>query len=57
MVGILGGAWLIVTLLIMAFDASLTKTMINVSVSVVLFALAISLIFETKGLSAIMGGD
>jgi hypothetical protein len=47
MAGILGGAWLIVPLLVMVFDASLSRTMITVSDSVVLFALAVSLVFET----------
>ncbi|KAI2472674.1 hypothetical protein F4781DRAFT_318043 [Annulohypoxylon bovei var. microspora] len=46
LVGIVGGAWLIVPLLIMAFDSSLTKTMITVCTAVVLFALAVSLVFE-----------
>jgi hypothetical protein len=47
LVGIVGGAWLIVPLLIMAFHSSLTKTMITVCIAVVLFALAVSLLFET----------
>jgi hypothetical protein len=46
LVGIVGGAWLIVPLLIMAFHSSLTKTMITVCTTVVLFALAVSLLFE-----------
>lgn len=46
-VGVIGGAWLVVPLLIMAFDSSFTKTMVTVSVAVVLFALAISLLFES----------
>jgi uncharacterized membrane protein YfcA len=47
MAGILGGPWLIVPLLVIAFDASLSKTAITVSVSVVFFALAVGLVFET----------
>ncbi|CAO2654505.1 Nn.00g112380.m01.CDS01 [Neocucurbitaria sp. VM-36] len=46
LVGIVGGAWLIVPLLIMAVHLSLTKTMITVCTAVVLFALAVSLVFE-----------
>ncbi|KAI0595957.1 hypothetical protein F4775DRAFT_566736 [Biscogniauxia sp. FL1348] len=46
LVGVVGGAVLIVPLLIMAFDSSLTKTMITVCTAVVLFALAVSLLFE-----------
>ncbi|KAI1485154.1 hypothetical protein F5X96DRAFT_674917 [Biscogniauxia mediterranea] len=46
LVGVVGGASLIVPLLIMAFDSSLTKTMITVCTVVVLFALAVSLLFE-----------
>jgi hypothetical protein len=46
LVGLVGAAWLIVPLLIMAFHSSLTKTMITVCTSVVLFALAVSLVFE-----------
>ncbi|KAI1636078.1 hypothetical protein F4809DRAFT_610620 [Biscogniauxia mediterranea] len=46
LVGLVGGASLIVPLLIMAFDSSLTKTMITVCTAVVLFALAVSLLFK-----------
>lgn len=46
LVGIVGGAWLIVPLLIMAFHSSLTKTMVTVCIAVVLFALAVSLLFK-----------
>src|SRR5579862_3919273 len=46
LVGIVGGACLIVPLLIMAFHSSLSKTMITVCTAVVLFSLAVSLLFE-----------
>jgi len=42
-----GGASLIIPMLIMSFDASRTKSLITVSVAVVLFALSLSLGFAT----------
>lgn len=46
LVGLMGGAWLVVPLIIMAVHSSLVKTMITVCTAVVLFSLAVSLLFE-----------
>jgi hypothetical protein len=46
-IGTVGGCSLIVQMLIMVSDASLEKSLITVSMAVVLFALVLSLIFET----------
>jgi len=45
-VGILGGCSLIVPMIVMALNPSLTKSLVVVSVAVVLFALAVSLVFK-----------
>ena len=47
-VGVIGGAGLIVPMAVMVFGPSLTKSMITVSVAVVAFALVLGLVFETK---------
>ncbi|KAM7191225.1 hypothetical protein V8F20_009403 [Naviculisporaceae sp. PSN 640] len=46
-VGTAGGCALIVPMVIMALDPSLTKSLITVSAAVILFALVLSLVFET----------
>jgi hypothetical protein len=47
LIGTAGGCSLIVPMLIMIFDQSLTKSLITTSVAVILFALVLSLVFET----------
>ena len=46
-IGTLGGCALIVPMVVMALNSSLTKSLITVSIAVVLFALILSLVFET----------
>jgi hypothetical protein len=46
-IGTLGGCALIVPMVVMVLHQSLTKSLITVSVAVVLFALVLSLVFET----------
>ncbi|EXJ75191.1 uncharacterized protein A1O5_01887 [Cladophialophora psammophila CBS 110553] len=46
-IGTFGGCALVVPMMVMVFQPSLTKTLITVCVAVVLFALALSLVFET----------
>ena len=52
-VGSLGGCALIVPIIIMVLHSSLTKSLITVSVAVIMFALVISLVFETDNKDAI----
>jgi hypothetical protein len=47
-IGTAGGCSLIVPMVVMVFHPSLPKSLITVSVSVMLFALALGLIFETN---------
>jgi hypothetical protein len=53
-IGTLGGCALIVPMVVMSLDPSLTKSLVVVSVSVVLFALAVSLVFKTDNKDTVM---
>jgi hypothetical protein len=53
-IGTLGGSALIVPMVIMALDSSLNKCLIVVSVSLVVFALVVGLVFETDNKDTIV---
>ncbi|KAF1850918.1 uncharacterized protein K460DRAFT_269308 [Cucurbitaria berberidis CBS 394.84] len=53
-IGTLGGCALIVPMVIMSLDSSLTKSLIVTSVSLVVFALVVGLVFETDNKDTIM---
>jgi hypothetical protein len=47
-IGTAGGCALIVPMVVMVLDASLTKSLVTTSVALVLFALVLGLVFETS---------
>jgi hypothetical protein len=53
-IGTLGGSALIMPMVIMALDSSLNKCLIVVSVSLVVFALVVGLVFETDNKDTIV---
>jgi hypothetical protein len=52
-IGTLGGCVLVIPMTIMVFQPSLSKSLVTVSVAVVLFALALSLVFKTDNMDTI----
>lgn len=47
-IGTTGGCALIIPMVVMVLDASLTKSLVTASVALVLFALVLGLVFETS---------